>query len=110
MKLEHLPVGLVAGRLVYVIEEQPNPSTDCFVVPAIAAGGGRIERCGFRDLPAAHELDGAVVVLVRYVPGAWAKLIQAVRAQLAGLVFFMDDDVLDMRASTGTPSTRSRAR
>jgi hypothetical protein len=103
LKLEHLPVGLVAGRVVYVIEEQPNPSTDCFVVPAIAAGGGRVVRSGFRDLPATGELEGAVVVFVRYVPGGWAKLVQAARAQLGGLVFFMDDDVLDVRASTGTP-------
>lgn len=88
---------------VYLVEEQPNPSTDYFVLPALRAAGYRIERCGFADLPARERLAGAVVVLVRYVPAAWARLIETARKDLSGLVFFMDDDVLDWRASAGTP-------
>ncbi len=98
------PEDSVAGeRVVYLVEEQSNPSTDCFVLPALSASGYRVLRCRFGDLPARHELAGAAVVFVRYVPRIWAKLIEAVRPHLRSLVFFMDDDVLDVRASAGMP-------
>ena len=90
-------------NLVYVVEERSNPSTDVFVIPAVTAAGCRVVRCRFTDLPAAAELAGATLVFVRYVPPAWAKLTEAVRTSLRGLAFFMDDDVLDVRASAGMP-------
>lgn len=84
--------------------EQSNPSTDYFVLPAVReAGFSRIERCGFSDLPSPSELTGAAVIFVRYVPGAWARLIEEVRLKLRSLIYFLDDDLLDIRASTGTP-------
>lgn len=95
--------SIVGERVVYLVEEQVNPSTDCFVLPVVSACGHRVVRCGFADLPAADDLTGAVVVFVRYVPGAWANLVKAARPRLRGLVFFMDDDVLDVRASAQTP-------
>lgn len=88
---------------VYVVEEQGNPSTDYFVRPALAHRGGQVKCCGFADLPAPADLHGATVVFVRYVPQAWMQLVDATRPRLSGLVFFMDDDVLDMRATAGTP-------
>jgi hypothetical protein len=90
-------------RVVYLVEEQSNPSTDCFVLPAVSARGVRVLRCAFADLPAADALTDAVVVFVRYVPRGWAQLVEAVRPRLRALVFFMDDDVLDVRASAGMP-------
>lgn len=93
----------LAGAPVYVVEEQANPSTDYFVLPALAAPGRRVVRCGFGDLPAQADLTGATVVFVRYVPAPWALLVERARGQLAELVFFMDDDVLDTRASAGMP-------
>lgn len=95
---ENVPVGVA-----YVVEERPNSSSEFFVLPAISRNGFRAVHCGFSDLPTAAELDGAVVVFVRYVPQAWAKLVKAVRPRLHALVFFMDDDVLDTSASVGMP-------
>lgn len=89
--------------VVYLVEEQSNPSTDFFVLPAISHTGFRVVRCSFSGLPAPDELEGSVVVFVRYVPSAWVKLVEAVRSRLRALVFFMDDDVLDIAASTGMP-------
>jgi hypothetical protein len=90
-------------RMVYLVEEQTNPSTDCFVLPAISGFGHRVVRCAFADVPAVDDLVGALVVFVRYVPPAWVRLIDAARPTFHGLVFFMDDDVLDVRASADTP-------
>jgi hypothetical protein len=90
-------------RVAYLVEEQGNASTDCYVLPAVSCLGHHIVRCGFADLPARAELTGAMVVFVRYVPPGWAKLVAAVRSRLHSLVFFMDDDVLDVRASKKMP-------
>lgn len=90
-------------RVFYLVEEHANPSTDCFVLPAISGGGRRIIRCGFSDVPAAEDLNGATVVFVRYVPQGWMKLVDTARPTCRGVVFFMDDDVLDVRASGKTP-------
>jgi glycosyltransferase involved in cell wall biosynthesis len=92
-----------AARCAYVVEERANPSSDYFVLPALARAGLPVVRCGFADLPPPAALAGAAVVFVRYVPAPWVRLVDAVRADLAQLVFFMDDDVLDVRASTGVP-------
>lgn len=97
------PRATGATGVVYLVEEQCNPSTDFFVFPAVSAGGHRVVRCGFADLPAPADLDGAAVVFVRYVPHAWAKLVEAVRPRLRMLAFFMDDDVLEVGASAGLP-------
>lgn len=91
------------GGVVFIVEEQVNPSTDYFLLSALSASGAKLIRCGFSDLPAPEQLDGALVVFVRYVPSAWARLIAASRERLSGLVFFMDDDVLDVRSSVGMP-------
>ncbi len=88
---------------VYLIEEQSNPSTDFFVLPAVSSAGLKPVHCGFSDLPSDQDLVGAWVVFVRYVPPAWVKLITAMRHKLRGLAFFMDDDVLDYHASSGMP-------
>jgi len=90
-------------RVMYLVEERANPSTDYFVYPAALAAGFQIVRCGPNDLPESKDLGGAVVVFVRYVPPRWARLVEAVRTHLLRLVFFMDDDVLDLRASAGMP-------
>lgn len=88
---------------VYLVEERPNPSVDYFVLPALRAAGEQVIRCNFRQTPSPAELIGASVVFVRYVPPRWVRLINAVRARLARLVFFMDDDLLDSAAAQGQP-------
>jgi hypothetical protein len=88
----------------YVVEERKNPSTDCFVIPEVArSGGGEVIRCDFTQLPSSKELDAATVIFVRYIPPSWVKLVEEVRPRLGRLVFFMDDDVLDVHASKGLP-------
>lgn len=88
---------------VYLVEEQTNPSTDFFVLPAILANNRQVIRCCHAELPHAADLSGATVVFVRYVPANWVRLVGSARTTLAALIFFMDDDVLDLDASVGMP-------
>lgn len=94
--------GVNSDQLAYLVEEQANPSTDYYVLPALSAAGYRVVRCGFDDVPDTADVDGVTIVFVRYIPSAWARLVEATRSQLHRVVFFMDDDVLDVHASTGT--------
>lgn len=103
MKRDLQDVLLPPGVDVYLVEEQANPSTDYFVLPACAGQGRRLHRFRFDDPPPPGGLAGAVVVFVRYVPAAWRRQVQAERSRLAGLVYFMDDDVLDSAAWVGMP-------
>jgi hypothetical protein len=94
---------LPAGVDVYLVEEQANPSTDYFMLPACAEAGARVHRCSFGQLPERAALRGAVVVFVRYLPAPWMTLVESLRDQLAGVALFMDDDLLDPRAAAGMP-------
>jgi len=89
---------------VYIIEERANPSTDFFVLPQFKSSDFAVTRCAFNDVFAsAVELEGAIVIFVRYLPKAWRQLISQNRAVVKSLYFFMDDDVLDFAASKGMP-------
>lgn len=91
------------STVIFLVEERPNPSSDYFVLPALRATGAEVRRCGFSEVPSPSELDGATVVLVRYVPAPWRRLIESGRSRIRQLVFFMDDDLLDTAASRGLP-------
>lgn len=43
------------------------------------------------------------MVFVRYVTGAWRRLVSQKRDRIAGVVYFMDDDLLDLAATRGLP-------
>jgi len=94
-------VATLGQTTIYLVEERDNPSSAYFLVPALTALGGRVVRCGLKMVPA--DLTGAVVVLVRYVSPAWTRAVTRFRSRLAGLIFFMDDDVLDPTTWAGTP-------
>lgn len=88
---------------VYIVEEQPNPSSDFFVLPAVTHDTRVIRRSGFDELPPPAEADGAVVVFVRYVPRTWRAWVESVRGRLASVIYFMDDDLLDPVVWSGLP-------
>lgn len=91
------------STVVYLVEERRNPSTDFFVLPAFAAAGCQVVRCGAESVPEPSALQGAVVVFVRYIPQSWRSVLDSLRPRLQRLIFFMDDDVLDPRAAVGMP-------
>ena len=83
------------------MEERANPSCDFFVIPALTAQRLSYTRCLFHELVQAHALRNAIVIFIRYVPSPWQKLISAQRATIRHVIFFMDDDVLDVAAFAG---------
>jgi hypothetical protein len=79
---------------VCVVERGRNPSTDYYV-------RSRVEALG---VPLVDEPEeGSLVVIVRYLDSTWRKRIEKKRARLAGVAYFMDDDLLDIGAITVPP-------
>ncbi len=103
MDMECTLSNSVCESMVYLVDEQANPSTDYFVLPALSSVGDQVVRCGFDELPNYTELHGASVVFVRYISPKWVHLVAAMRSQLRRVIYFMDDDLLDVHASAGMP-------
>jgi glycosyltransferase involved in cell wall biosynthesis len=91
------------NKNIFIVEEGSNPSTDYFVLPALSDPVNMIQRCQWDQLPKASELVGSTVIFIRYIPRAWLRLINEVRSTLADLIYFMDDDLLDLSSTKGLP-------
>ena len=87
---------------IFLVEERANPSSAYFLLPFLEKKHF-VVRCSWQNTPALADLKNAVVIFVRYIPSAWAKIINKVGSDLAGLVYFMDDDLLDLKATAGMP-------
>lgn len=95
---------LINAKRFLVLQEKPNPSTDYFVLPHLrqmAAQGVPITTHNWGESLDPDSISSACVVLVRYVPSDWKALLTRHRMHWQSLVYFMDDDIPDWRASRG---------
>jgi hypothetical protein len=88
-----------------VLQSGPNPSTDYYIRPrAAAAGVATTYRDIDDDVPTARDFaDGTQVIVVRYLSRPWAEALRAHAGSMAGVVYFMDDDLLDPPSWHGLP-------
>jgi glycosyltransferase involved in cell wall biosynthesis len=89
-RVERQPV-----RRWLVLQQGPNPSTDYYVNPRLAATGLPITYKHLdHDRPRHDDLDaGTGVVIVRYLNAAWVKALYRYKDRLAPIIYFMDDDL-----------------
>ena len=85
-------------QTLIILQKSDNPTTDFFIRSRFSDAEFDIEIVNLADRPSVAELEGAVVVVVRYLSFSWRRIIEAHRVRLAGLYYFMDDDVLDWHA------------
>lgn len=93
----------LVGKPIVVLHERDNPSTAYFIEPWSAVDGRRPACFDFDQCPSVEAVDGAFVVIVRYVASLWMRVLEEARHRLAGLAYFMDDDLLDRSAWGGLP-------
>ncbi|MBM7455576.1 hypothetical protein HNR62_001448 [Oceanisphaera litoralis] len=86
-----------------IVEQGPNPTTDFFILPWLQSIGSGITRRGLNDTLPSSAGEYEAVVFVRYLTPAWRKWVEQHRSQLGEVVFFMDDDLFDLRAHAGLP-------
>lgn len=94
----------VPGRTL-VLELEPNPSSAVVIAPWLRRQG-RAFVVSSAARPALA--DGDHVVIVRYLTSHWRKAIEAARDRLAGVAYFMDDDLWDRAAWDGLPPDYQR--
>ena len=88
---------------VWIVHERENPSTDYYILPRFDLKYYEVNTCLFDQVPLVEQLEGAIVVLVRYLPKAWRNVLSRHRLKLKQLIYFMDDDLFDWRATQSMP-------
>lgn len=88
-----------------VLHQGENPSTDYYVLPRLRESGLPVVYKNLDNaLPEPGDLaPGTAVVIIRYLNARWARALRIHRAQLARIVYFMDDDLLQPRSWNGLP-------
>jgi hypothetical protein len=89
-----------------VLQQGPNPSTDYYIRPRVEATGCPVVyRHIDQDAPTGGDLlPGTRVVVVRYLTPQWAAALRRHLPRLAGVVYFMDDELLDPSAWAALPA------
>lgn len=97
------------ARRVVVLEEGASPSGDYLLYPWLSQHGLPVMRCDSRKPPRSDLLQqGDFVVILRYLPSPWIKLLSQSRLQMAGMAWFMDDDLWDPAVLFGLPKAYAR--
>lgn len=100
------PGDAAAAARLLVLEEGPSASADYILLPWLQRLGPPVERLDVRQAPAPGQLrPGDFVVVQRYLHPPWRRAIERQREALAGLAWFLDDDLLDEAALAGLERT-----
>lgn len=93
-----------AERRWLVLELPPSPTTDYYVRPRAERAGVPVSYRSIYEPPRPGDLaPGTRVIVVRYLSRVWGRALERAAAGLAGLVYLMDDDLLDPAAWRGLP-------
>lgn len=93
------PAEAAGARRLVVLDEGASPSGDYILLPYLASLGPPVARLDARQPPRTGQLaPGDFVVVQRYLHAPWRRAIERQRHELAGLAWFLDDDLLDPQA------------
>ncbi|MCH8533382.1 MAG: glycosyltransferase family 1 protein [Saccharospirillum sp.] len=85
-----------------LVDAGPNPSTDYFVKPWLAAQERLIHPMHWQEAPpAGPPAPGTSILFVRYLSKPWQQWVSRHRAQFKQVVYFMDDDLFDLASWSG---------
>lgn len=92
-------------RSAIVLSEGATATTDYFLFPYLARQGYRVRLIDTRmdPSPSFPLGDGGLVVISRYLSRRWLNQVEEVSRQGVQVVYFMDDDLFDVRALRGLP-------
>ncbi|HJV70926.1 glycosyltransferase family 1 protein [Ideonella sp.] len=93
------PADAAGARRLLLLEEGGTPSGDYILAPWLATLGPPVRRLDARQPPHTGQIEpGDFVVVQRYLHAPWRQAIERQRHELAGLAWFLDDDLLDPAA------------
>ncbi|TDR89831.1 hypothetical protein [Enterovirga rhinocerotis] len=113
LRLLRFPPLRAAGRLrrpvrrVIVVQAKPNPSHDYYLAPRLAAPGMPAHEVhSLAASPGAiapDRFDGALVLFCRYLNRPWLAAAEAMADRIAGIGYFIDDDLDALFADRTVP-------
>jgi glycosyltransferase involved in cell wall biosynthesis len=93
------PADASSARRLLLLEEGATPSGDYILAPWLATLGPPVHRLDTRQPPRTGQIEPHdFVVVQRYLHAPWRRAIERQRPELAGLAWFLDDDLLDPAA------------
>jgi hypothetical protein len=93
------PDDAAAARRILLLEEGRTPSGDYILAPWLHKLGPPVMRLDARLAPHTGQIEpGDFVVVQRYLHAPWRHALERQRGELAGLAWFLDDDLLDEQA------------
>jgi hypothetical protein len=97
-------------RRIVVLHDGPNPSTDIYLRNRLMAAD--FPPVDFIDITTcpddadgilSENEDGVFVIVCRYISADWLRALEGARQHLAGLAFFVDDDLPAMLTDRSLP-------
>lgn len=89
-----------------LVESGANPSSDYFIKPFLRSCSASLCVCSLypeRKYPVPRGGAPQSIIFNRYLTPAWRHWVDANRASLDKVVYFLDDDLLDLSAHRGLP-------
>ena len=85
-------------RSVIIVHQAENPTTDFYFRSRLSAQNDvRVHYFTHEQLADEAVLEGATLIIVRYLSPVWRRHITRYRNHLDQLIYFMDDDLFDWR-------------
>ena len=88
---------------VYIFEENQNPSTDYYILPALKKAGYSPFRINLADKKYPELDNHSAIFIVRYANKNLINYIKKYRKKIKKLVYFMDDGLWDLKVFSTLP-------
>ena len=88
---------------IWIIEEKRNPSTDYYIAPMINKLGYSERSCFISSPPKKVKNRDLILIFVRYITKEWIKFVEENKNKIRKIIYFMDDDLFDIKAWKGLP-------
>lgn len=92
-------------KIAYILSEGRTATTDYFLFPHLESIGCSVHLLDTSKDPV-HETfmaEGSLVIISRYLPRAWRNILAKFINGGSKIVYFMDDDLFDVKALRGLP-------
>lgn len=88
-----------------ILSEGHTATTDYYLVPHLESLGYSISFCDSRFQPPeiANFSNCQMIIISRYISSEWLLFLKKIQSSNLKIVYFMDDDLFDLRALQGLP-------
>ena len=91
------PDSLADASRVFILHEGDNPTSDFYLASRLITTKIEVEWLRLETLPDPERLNGAALVIVRYLNPGWHRFLSLHHHRLAHCVWLIDDDLFDFQ-------------